>query len=117
MKTYKEIKNFCETNKVRYVINTIYGKPYLNLFVEDGKAVWREERTILGFEIGMCNISGKKGASAYQWVWYETLLCPETLEDDTQLVFRERYSQLNGSHKGWREANNAENIINRRMIK
>lgn len=61
MKTYKQLKDFCETKKVRHEVNPLYSKPYEYLAVEDGKVVWKEGRTLLGFEIGMCNIAGRTG--------------------------------------------------------
>lgn len=110
MKTYKQLKEFCETKKVRYEVNPIYSDPWYNPYDME------EHRTILGFELGMCNIAGRKGKSEWQWVWFETLLCPEALEDDTQFSFRNRYSQVNGrNHRGWREAINADNTIESRM--
>ena len=116
MKTFKELKDFCETKNVRFEINQLFSKPYDYLAVEDGKMVWKEGRTQLGFEIGMCNIAGRKGKSEWQWVWFETLLCPKTLEDETKFIFRNRYSQVTGQdHKGWREAVNAEKTIEARM--
>ena len=118
MKTYKQLKEFCETKNVRHEVHPIYSKPYDYIAYEDGKAVWKERRTILGFEFGMCNIAGRKGQSEWQWVWFETILCPDKLEDDTKFCFRNRYSQINGvDHKGWREAVNAENTIELRMSK
>lgn len=116
MKTYKELKDFCETKNVRHEVHPIYSEPYEYLACEDGKMVWKESRTILGFAFGMCNIAGRKGKSEWQWVWFETLLCPSELENDTKFCFRNRYSQLTGQdHKGWREAVNAENTIEARM--
>ena len=121
MKTFKELKNFCEKNNVRYEINPLYSRPkMIEQFVqgEDGKysITMVEHRTILGYEIGMNNIAGKKGQSEWQWVWFETVLCPETLEDDTKFIFRNRYSQVNGeNHKGFRESWQAEKTIERRM--
>jgi hypothetical protein len=116
MKTYKQLKEFCETKKVRYEVNPMYSKPYEYLAYEDGKVVWKESRTLLGFEFGMCNIAGRKGQSEWQWVWFETILCPKELEDDTTFFFRNRYSQVTGQdHKGWREGINAENTIEARM--
>lgn len=99
-------------------MNTLYSEPYDYLAVEYGKVVCKESRTIIGFEIGMCNIAGRKGLSEWQWVWFETLLSQDKLEDDTQFMFRNRYSQVNGkNHQGWRESMNAENTIEVRMSK
>ena len=116
MKTYKQLKDFCETKNVRYEVNPMYSNPYEYLAVDDGKVVWKEGRTLLGFEIGMCNIAGRKGKSEWQWVWFETLLCPDTLDDDTQFIFRNRYSQVTGQyHRGWREGQQANRTIETRM--
>ena len=116
MKTYKELKDFCETKNVRHEVHPIYSKPYECPELEDGKLVWKEKRCIVGYEFGMCNIAGRKGKSEWQWVWFETIYCPETMEDDVCFFFRNRYSQLTGQdHKGWREAVNAENTIELRM--
>ena len=115
MKTYKELKHFCETNNVRYEVNPLYSKPYEYPAYEDGKCVWKVSRTILGFEFGMNNISGRKGRTEWNWVWYETLLCPKELEDDTKFCFRNRYNQAIGKNcKGWREEYKADMIIERR---
>ena len=120
MKTLKELKNFCEKNNVRYEINPLYSKPsWIEQLVKDENGKLRftlvEHRTLLGYEIGMNNIAGKKGQSEWQWVWFETIACFDEPTDDTNFFFRERYSQVNGtSNKGWREEMNAENTIERR---
>lgn len=109
-KTYKQLKDFCETKNVRHEVNTIYSEPWYNPYDNE------EHRTILGFEIGMCNIAGRKGNSEWQWVWFETLLCPDTLEDDTLFIFRNRYSQVTGQdHRGLREGLQANRTIETRM--
>ena len=116
MKTLSQLKSFCEKNNVRYEINAIYGKPYEILEYVDGKFKSVEHRTLLGYEIGMNNIAGKSGKSEWQWTWFETIGCYDEPKDDTVFFFRERYSMVNGtSNKGWREAINAENTIERRM--
>ena len=117
MKTLAEIKSFCEKNNVRYEINPLYGEPYELLENVDGKYEFVEHRTLLGYEIGMNNIAGKKGQSEWQWVWFETIAhFDEELKDDTKFYFRERYSQVNGrSYKGWREAIKVFDTIERRM--
>lgn len=119
MKTLKELKNFCEKNNVRYEINAIYGKPFDILEYKDGKFKFVEHRTLLGYEIGMNNIAGKRGRSEWQWTWFETIGCfkeSEQPNDDTKFYFRERYSMVNGkSNKGWREAMKVEDTIERRM--
>ena len=115
MKTYKELKNFCEKNNVRYEIHPMYSEPYYVLDYVDGKFKHVEHRTLLGYEIGMNNIAGRKGQSEWQWTWFETIACYEEPTDDTMFFFRERYSQINGtSNKGFRESMNAENTIERR---
>ena len=109
MKTFKELKDFCEKNNVRYEVNPIYSKPWYNpLKMED-------ERFILGFEMGMRNITGRKGKSEWQWVWFETCGCPEELTDEQSMMFRERYSQVNGkSYRGFRERWRVLDTIERR---
>lgn len=120
MKTFKELKDFCEKNHVRYETNPLYSKPTMVEQLErdeNGKIrlVFKEHRTLLGFEMGMNNIAGRKGRSEWQWVWFETLLCVEELTDDCQMIFRNRYSMVNGcNHEGWREAVNAVKTIERR---
>lgn len=116
MKTYQELKNFCEKNNVRYEIHPMYSEPYGILDYVDGEFKYVERRTLLGYTIGMNNIAGKKGKSEWQWTWFETMACGEEITDDTNFFFRERFSMLNGtSNKGWREGWNAENTIERRM--
>ena len=118
MKTYKELKDFCEAKNVRFEVNPLYSKPYEYLGFENGKAVWKQSRTFLGYEIGMCNIAGRNGRSEWQWVWFETICFKEEegLKDETAFFFRERYSQVNGqSYKSFREGWNAEKTIERRM--
>ena len=116
MKTYKQLKEFCETKNVRYEVNPIYSKPYEYLAYEDGKAVWKENRILLRYEFGMCNIAGRKGRSEWQWVWFESILCFQELNDNTKFLFRNRYSQVNGvNYKGWREKCKAEHTIELRM--
>ena len=116
MKTLAQLKNFCEKNNVRYEINPMYGQPYEILDYVDGKFKYVEHRTLLGYEIGMNNIAGKRGMSELQWTWFETIACFDEPKDDTMFFFRERYSQVNGtSNKGVREMLNAEDIIERRM--
>ena len=110
MKTYKELKDFCEKNNVRYEIHEKWSKPYYLPFSHE------EHRTLLGFVIGMNNIAGRKGRSEWQWTWFETMLCPDKLEDDTKFTFTHRYSMVNGKYyKGFQESWNAEETIERRM--
>lgn len=107
--TFGQLKNFCEKNGVKYEVNTIYSKPWFNPYDCE------EHRTVLGFEIGMNNIAGKHGKSEWNWTWFETVGCPETLEDTQEMWFRERYSMLNGrSYKGVMESIQAQNTIERR---
>lgn len=117
MKTLKELKQFCEKNNVRYEINTQYSEPYEYLTYENGKMIWKTERTLLGYEIGMNNIAGKNGKSEWNWTWFETIgFHEEQLNDDVKFYFRERYSMVNGmSHRGWREERNTLHTIERRM--
>lgn len=108
MKTLRELKNFCEKNNVRYEINTVYYPSDYDLPVE--------EREICKYEIGMNNIAGRNGLSNYQWVWFECYAFGgKKLTDDCEMMFRERYSQVNAkSYKGWRESWAAEECIERR---
>lgn len=115
MITLKQLKDFCEKNNVRYEMNPQYSKPTDIMVYEDGKYVWKEHRTLLGYEFGMNNIACKSGKSEWNWTWFETLCCWDEPTDETDMCFRERYSQVNGkSYKGWREAMKAENIIIRK---
>ena len=110
MKTFKELKDFCEKNNVRYEINPLYSEPWYSPYDIE------EHRTLIGYEFGMNNIAGKNGRSEWQWVWFETIGCCDEPQDDTMFWFRNRYSMVNGeNHKGWREEMNAENTIERRM--
>lgn len=121
MKTFKELKDFCEKNNVRYEINPLYSEPTMIETVdrdENGnlRFKFKEHQTLIGYEFGMNNISNRCGKSEYQWVWYETVVCFDEPTDDTQFFFRARYSQVNGkTYKGWREEMNAEETMERRM--
>lgn len=107
MKTLAQLKNFCEKNNVRYEINPLY--------YDCDRFLPVEEREIMGYEIGMNNISGKQGASSWQWVWFECYTFGKPLSDECEMMFRERYSQLNAtSNKSWREGWAAEATIERR---
>jgi hypothetical protein len=109
MKTYKELKDFCEKNNVRHEIHPIWSKPWYNPFSRE------EQRCILGYEIGMNNIAGRKGKSEWQWVWFETVGCPKELTEDVKFTFKWRYSQLNGrTYQGCREGWQANDTIERR---
>lgn len=115
MVTFKQLKDFCEKNNIRYEMNPQYSEPTDIMVFEDGKLVWKEHRTLLGYEFGMKNIAGKSGRSEWNWTWFETIACYEEPKDDTKFYFRERYSQVNGkSYKGWREDMKAVNIIRRK---
>lgn len=118
MITFKEIKNFCEKNNIRHEIRKQYGIPHNYMELVDGEVKWVEHRAFLGYEIGMNNIAGKRGQSEWQWIWFETIGCydEDGIKDDTELYFRERYSQVNGtSYKGWREGCKAVETIKRRL--
>ena len=106
MKTFAQLKNFCEKNNVRYEINPIY-KTYFNwVTLEDVKFV-------VGYEFGMNNIAGRKGRSEWQWVWFEC--SAEELTDDVKFFFERRYSMLNGkTYQGWRERFHVIETIERR---
>lgn len=107
MKTLKQLKDFCEKNNVRYEINPVYYSSDRYLPVE--------EREVERYEIGMNNIAGKQGKSEWQWTWFECFAFGKELTDDSEMMFRERYSMVNGkSYKGWRECFAAEECIERR---
>ena len=50
MKTYKQLKDFCETKNVRHEVNPMYSKPYEYMSVEDGKVVWKDAALANEFE-------------------------------------------------------------------
>lgn len=112
MITYAQLKSIAEKNNCKVEINPVYAKPFDGLVYEDGKMVWKEIRTHLGFEIGVRNLYGRKGRSEWQWFWFSTMTCPETLEDDTELYFERRYSQVTGKcHKCFWERMNVHTYI------
>lgn len=113
MITYAQLKSIAAKNGCKVEVNTIYGKPYDCPGIdENGKVVWRTIRVQLGFEIGVRNLYGRKGKSEWQWFWFETLSTPETLEEETRLIFKHRYSQLTGNYnRGLWERINACNYI------
>lgn len=106
MITYAQLKSIAAKNGCKVEVEQIFSKPWYNPYSME------EYRTPLGFEVGIRNLYGRKGRSEWQWFWFKTSLCPETLEDDTQLYFEHRYSQLTGkSNKGIWESINAHNYI------
>jgi len=107
MITYAQLKSIAEKNNCKVEVLPVYSKPVEYYAFEDGKLTIKEHRTHLGFEIGVRNLYGRKGRSEWQWFWFSTFGCPETLEDDTELLFSHRYSQLTGKyHKGvWERIN------------
>jgi len=108
MITYKELRDFCEKNSIRFEMNPIYSKPYYNPFSME------ETRFVSGYEFGMNNIAGKQGKSEWQWVWFQCF--DEELKDDSTFYFRNRYSQVNGkNYKGIMEGCRIESIIEKRM--
>ena len=112
MITYAQLKSIAAKNNCRIEVNPRYSKPYEYITIEDGKPVWKEHRTHLGFEIGVNNLYGRKGKSEWQWFWFETLGTPETFEEDSALLFNHRYSMVTGKyHKGIRELINACSYI------
>lgn len=109
MKTLKELKEFCERNNVKHELNPKYAKDEYYSFVTN-----KFEKIQVGWYFGMNNLSGKKGKSEWNWVWFECY--SETANDDTNFYFAERYSMLNGkSYCGIREGISAERTIERRM--
>ena len=111
---YAKIKSIAAKNNCEVEVSPVYSKTNMYLTMEDGKLTWKEHRSILGFEIGIRNLYGRKGKSEWQWFWFQTLLCPETLEDEIPLIFEHRYSQLTGQYnKGiWEGINACEYILN-----
>lgn len=106
MITYKQLKSIAEKNGCKIEVNTMYSKPWYNPYSME------EHRTQLGYEIGICNLYGRKGRSEWQWFWFESAFCPKELDDDTQFIFNRRYSQLTGKcNKGVWERINAHDYI------
>ena len=110
MKTLKELKDFCNKFGIRYEICERLGDETYD-FVN---GTWY--RPVLGYEIGMNNISGRKGFSEWSWTWFKTFTLPsEELTDDTHFWFDRRYSQMVGkTYKGWNEEFKAMHIIENR---
>lgn len=112
MITYAQIKSIAAKNGCKVEVNPIYTKPYDYPAIENGKVVWKTTRAQYGFEIGVRNLYGRKGKSEWQWFWFESLLTPESLEDETRLSFKHRYSQLTGNYnKGLWEGIRIHNYI------
>lgn len=111
MKTLKELREFCNKCNVRFEEHPIMKD--LGLFhFEDGELV--KDLVCVGYEFGMNNITGRKGNSEWQWVWFETIT--ENPGENDNLWFRERYSMANG--KSYKDINNrmaANETIERRM--
>lgn len=109
MKTFAELKAFCEKNNVRYEINPKRSDKWYNPYSR------QFEDCILGWYFGMNNIAGKSGKSEYQWTWFYCYAA-EKPTDESKFFFEERYSQVNGkSYKSVREEIQAEDCIERRM--
>ena len=108
MKTFAELKAFCEKNNVKFELRPHNVSEHLNIVTGE----W--EPVVIGWFFGMNNIAGRKGKSEYNWTWFESI--GEKYDENTVFFFSERYSQLNGkSYKGANESWNAEQTINRRM--
>lgn len=113
MKTLKQLREFATKCNVRFEEHPIM-KFFDYKLNENGELV--KDYICVGCEFGMNNISGRSGSSEYQWVWFET--CKEQPEENDNLWFRERYSQVNG--KSYRDINAriaANDTIERRMNK
>lgn len=107
---YGIFKQFVEKLGVETEINPIVK----HLSVDDDFLGHKEWAYTSGYEIGIKNVSGRKGQAEYNWVWYETY--GEELNDDTDLFFRYRFSQLNGKKfGGTREDVKALDSVARRM--
>lgn len=110
----QELRDFANTCNVRFEEHPIIekGEEYYNPFSKE----WITPEYVVGYEIGLNNISGRSGNAEWQWVWFETWR--EEVDGDTEMFFRERYSCNTGfSHKSFREGWKAEDTINRRMNK
>ena len=90
MKTYKELKQF----------------------VEKQGCVFECSKGDYSHHFGINNPTGRKGASEWQWVWFESI--GEELNDETIFFPSHRYSISNGKYyKGWQEKIRMEEIIER----
>lgn len=104
MKTFKQLKDFAEKNNVRFEVNPKWSSEYYNY--GEGKYM----RDIIGYYFGLNNITGRKGKSEYQWVWFEAY--DTELTDEVLFFFVERFSCVNGkSYKGLEERMRANEII------
>ena len=109
MKTFAELKAFCEKNNVRFELNKKYAKDEIFNFTTG-----EFEKVHIGWYFGMNNIAGRKGRSEWNWTWYETF--DMELNDESVFFFVERYSMVNGkSYTGANESWNAEQTMDRRM--
>lgn len=110
--TLAEIRNFAKTCNVRFEEHPIVhrGEEYYNPFSKE----WITPEYVVGYEIGLNNVSGRSGSGEWQWVWFETY--KDKVDDNTDMLFRERYSMNTGtSHKSFREGWKVEKTIARRM--
>lgn len=98
MITYAQIKSIAAKNGCKVEVSPINSKTHTRMVVKDGKYTWEDYTFILGYKVGVQNLFGRKGRSEWQWFWFETLACDETLDDDSQLLFIHRYSQLTGQY-------------------
>lgn len=107
-----ELRNFAQACNVCFEEHPIIrkGEEYYNPFSKE----WITPEYVVGYEIGLNNISGRTGVAEWQWVWFDTF--KDEVDGNTEMCFRERYSMNTGkSHKSFREGWDAEKTINRRM--
>lgn len=115
MKTYAELKAFVEKTNAKYEINPLYSTFSFFSFVE-GKEITRS--TLVGYEFGINNVSGRKGIAEWAWTWFEftCLNDDEELTEDSKFFFRNRYNAATGyEDKSLDGMIRAEQAMNNRM--
>lgn len=109
METFGLLKSFCERFNVRYEVNPYYAEE--EVYNYETK---KFEKIQCGWWFGMENISGRKGKSEWNWVWFRCI--GESLTEDKTFFFEERVSMINGkTYKGINEWLTATRTIRRRM--
>jgi hypothetical protein len=108
MKTFSELKTYCEKQGLQFEVN--------QRFMDNYTFLPAEERHEFGTFFGICNLANRKGDSEWSWTWFMSYDNKSELKEDSVFFFEERYSQLSGrSYKGWRERSRANEKIEKTL--
>lgn len=116
MKTYGELKAFVEKVNAKYEMHPLYHVyEHYNPFTGE----WEKNKILIGYEFGIENIAGRKGASTYIYTWFQCdVIGNEELNDNSTFFFRNKYNWASGrEEKGVMVGINAEMTMERRMAR